>query len=277
MLRSAGVCKQWYSLPMAYELDSEMLQRLQSHYGAMADGELLELAAKPEDLTDAAREVMRGEMARRNLKVEVPESLPTGSRWRTQEEARELWPESSSLPSAILGSGPTLDSAQPEGGEVRPGESLLGRFHDAIEVGRACEFLEANEVRFRIEDVAKPRSGSGAYDSPPVALNLIVDKVDRELAMAILRREMGLFPLQEVDEADAPVDDGTVGILGSFGHRADAENVAQVLDKERIWHRIVANPEGTVENEDAFTLEVREVDLVPAGEVVEKAMGLPEE
>jgi len=261
---------------MAYELDSEMLQRLQSHYGAMADGELLELAAKPEDLTDAAREVMRGEMARRNLKVEAPEPFPTRSRWQAQEQEPESWPDPG-LPSAILGSGPTLDSAQPENSGVRAGESLLGRFHDAIEVGRACEFLEANEVGFRIEDVAKPRSGAGAYDSPPVALNLIVDKADRELAMAVLRREMGLFPLQEVDEADAPVDDGTVGILGSFGHRADAEDVAQILDKERIWHRIVADPEGTVEDENAFTLEVREVDLVRAGEVVEKAMGLAEE
>ena len=261
---------------MAYELDSEMLQRLQSHYGAMADGELLELAAKPEDLTDAAHEVLRGEMARRNLKPTSPEPPRTGSRWQIQEQVREAWPKEAS-PTAILGSGPTLDSAQPENSGVRAEESLLGRFHDAIEVGRACDFLEQNEVPFRIEDVAQPRSGLGAYDSPPVSLNLIVDKVYRQRAMAVLRREMGLFPLQEVEEADPPVDDGTVGVLGSFGHRQDAEDVAQMLDKERIWHRIVANPEGTVENEDAFTLEVKEVDLVRAGEVVERAMGLPEE
>jgi hypothetical protein len=262
---------------MAHELDSEMLQRLQSHYGEMADGELLQLAAKPEDLTDAAREVLRGELARRNLKAEAPEPLPTIShRWRTQEQAREIRPNES-IPTAILGSAPMLDSAQPEDSRVRPGESLLGRFHDAIEVGRACEFLEQHEVPFHIEDVAQPRSGSGAYDSPPVALNLIVEKAYRERAMAILRREMGLFPLQEVEEADEAVDDGTVGVLGSFGRRSDAEDVAQVLDKERIWHRIVADPDGTVENEDAFTLEVREVDLVRAGEVVEKAMGLPEQ
>jgi hypothetical protein len=263
---------------MAYELDSEMLLRLQSLYGGMADGELLDLAAKPEDLTDAAREVLRGEMARRNLKAEAPEPLPTASRqWRTQEQAREPRPNEG-IPTAILGSGPTLDSARPETSGVRAGESLLGRFHDAIEVGRACEFLEENEVPFHIEDVAQPRSGLRSFDSPPpVALNLIVDKAYRERAMAILRREMGLFPLQEVDEADAPVDDGTIGVLGSFGHRADAEDVAQILDKERIWHRIVADPEGTVEDENAFTLEVREVDLVRAGEVVEKAMGMPEE
>lgn len=262
---------------MAYELDSEMLQRLQSHYGAMADGELLALAAKPEDLTDAAREVLRGEMARRNLRAEQPEPLPSGSRWKIPERDSEIWP-SETIPSAILGSGPMLDSAQPQNsGGVSAGESLLGRFHDAIEVGRACDFLEQNEVPFRVEDVAQPRSGLGMYDAPPVSLNLIVEKAYRERAMAILRREMGLFPLQEVEEADAPVDDGTVGVLGSFGRRADAEAVAKVLEEAGVWHRIVADPEGTVENEDAFTLEVKEVDLVQAGEVVEKAMGLPEE
>lgn len=258
---------------MAYEHDSEMLQRLQSHYGAMADGELLELAAKPEDLTDAAREVMRGEMARRNLKVEPAEPLPLADRrWRTQEQAEGAWSQEAT-PSAILGSSPTLDMAQPEDSGVGPNDSLLGRFHDAIEVGRACDFLEQNEVPFRIRDVAKPRSGMGMYDSPPVALDLIVEKAYRGRAMAVLRREMGLFPLQEVDEADEVMDDGTVGVLGSFGRREDAEDVAQVLDKERIWHRIVADPEGTVENEDAFTLEVKEVDLMRAGEVVERAMG----
>jgi hypothetical protein len=40
----------------------------------------------------------------------------------------------------------------------------------------------------------------------------------------------------------------------------------------RIWHRISANPEGKVENEDCYTLVVREIDLVRAGDVVEKAM-----
>jgi hypothetical protein len=70
------------------------------------------------------------------------------------------------------------------------------------------------------------------------------------------------------------VDDGTESVLGSFGRRPDAEEVGRILEEAGVWHRIVADPEGSVENEDAFTLEVKEVDLVRAGEVVEKAMGL---
>jgi len=254
---------------MAFERESETLQRLQSHYGEMSDGELL--AVNPEDLTDMAAEVLRGERARRGLKPEAPPEASMGSRWAFQERAPEAWPKAA-MPAAILGSQPTLDMAQPENSGVGARETLLGSFHDAIEVGQACEFLEANEVPFRIEDVAKPRSGIGGYDSPPVALNLIVGKADRERAMAILRQKMGLFPLQEVEQADAAVDDGTVATLGDFGRREDADGVGQILDDARIWHRITANPEGTVENEDCYTLVVREIDLVRAGDVVGKAM-----
>jgi hypothetical protein len=92
----------------------------------------------------------------------------------------------------------------------------------------------------------------------------------------ILRENMGLFPLQEVEQADAVVDDGTISTLGVFGRREDADEVAQTLDDARVWHKVTANPEGSAEDENAWTLEVREVDLVRAGEVVEKAMGLAE-
>ena len=50
----------------------------------------------------------------------------------------------------------------------------------------------------------------------------------------------------------------------------------RALDNARIWHRIVADPEGTAENEDCYILEVREVDLVRAGDSIASAMKLPE-
>jgi hypothetical protein len=258
---------------MAMELDSEMLGRLQSQYGAMSDGELQELAAKPDDLTDMALEVLRGEMTRRNLKAAVDPALavPASSGW-PQDQVQGAWPESA-IPTGILGSAPTLDMAEPEDSGVAPGETLLGRFHDAIEVGHACQFLEQYEVEFRLMDMAKPRSGLRMYEAPPVALDLIVAKTDRERAMAVLRKEMGLFPLQEVEEADAEVDDGTLATLGDFGRREDADAVARILEDAGVWHRVSANAEGSAEDENAWTLEVKEVDLMKAGDVVEKAMG----
>jgi hypothetical protein len=241
----------------------------------MSDGELLEIAASPEDLTDVAQQVLRGEMSNRNLKLEPQQARPE-RRWASNAFAESSRAAATAAPTAILGSAPTLDAAPADDSSVGKDESLLGLFYDAIEVGRMCEFLEAAGVPFRIEDVSRPKSGLGMYDSPPVALNVIVAKSDRERAMAVLRKEMGLFPLQEVDEADAVVDDGTVSQVGYFGSRADADAVASALEGAHIWHRVVANEEGSAETEDAWMVEVREMDLMRAGDVVEKALGLAE-
>jgi hypothetical protein len=46
-------------------------QDVTNNYRQMSDGELLELAEKPEDLTDVAQQVLRDEMNRRRLKVET--------------------------------------------------------------------------------------------------------------------------------------------------------------------------------------------------------------
>ena len=242
---------------MAHELDTQgEWQRLYERYHAMSDGELLELAAGIDDLTDVAADVLRREMRDRRLEMEQPVALPAGIvpplRW---------W-------------NPGEDEAKNHGKTER-GVVTLMVFYDAIEAGRACEFLEEQEVGFEMKDVSQPSDGV-FYSSPPVALELLVDKADRQRAMAILRGKMGSFPLQEVAVADELVDDGSVGTVGTFATREDAEEVARVLDEARVWHRLVANPEGSVEDEDCFTLEVREIDLVRAGELVERAMNLPE-
>ena len=258
---------------MAYELDSHGWERLRALYAQMSDGELLEMATQPDELTDMAQQVLRGEMTSRRLNVDDSARAQPERRWASDAFSEVSRPASSPLPVGIVGMAPTLDSAPAEDSSVGAGETLLGLFYDAIEVGRMCEFLEAAGVPFRIEDVSKPKSGLGMYDSPPVALNVIVAKGDRERAMAVLRKEMGLFPLQEVAEADAVVDDGTVAAVGYFGRRQDAEEIARVLEQAGMWHRVSANPDGSAENEDAWLLEVREVDLARAGDVVEKALG----
>src|ERR1700676_4705769 len=54
-------------------------QDLTENYRQMSDGELLELAAKPEDLTDVARQVLRDEMRKRRLNESRPPDVPTRS------------------------------------------------------------------------------------------------------------------------------------------------------------------------------------------------------
>jgi hypothetical protein len=54
-------------------------QDLTDNYRRMGDGELLELAAKPEDLTDVAQQVLRDEMRLRKLSALAPEpATPSG-------------------------------------------------------------------------------------------------------------------------------------------------------------------------------------------------------
>ncbi len=227
---------------MAFELDSEMLRRLQDSYREMSDSELLGLATKPDELTDTAREVLRGEMASRNLQPE-----------------RE--PESTAPPAKALANG-----AVP-----------LMVFNDAIAAGEACDYLEEDGLEIDVRDVATAGSGGGSfYGGPPVALQVIVQSADLPRAQKILREKMGLFPLQEVEGTDEPEDDGTTAALGYFGHREDAEEVANALENAQVWHRIVANPDGTVETDDSYMVEVKEIDQARAVEIVEKAMGLPE-
>ena len=236
---------------MAHELDSQgQWQRLYGLYHAMSDEELLGLAEGIEDLTDEAGDVLRREMKDRRLQVEQPATQASAS-------ASKWW--------------------SPGADKLGQGEVALVIFHDAFAAGGACECLEHGGVAFQMRDVSSPRSGLRSFEGrPPVALELSVARVDRERAMAILRKKMGLFPLQEVAEADDLIDDGTLSILGAFGRREDAEDIARILDDARVWHRIVANPDGTVENDDCYTLEVREVDVTKAADVVEKAMEFPE-
>ena len=240
---------------MARELDSEMLRRLQEQYGEMADGELLELAAKPNELTDVALEVLRGEMTHRGIKLEGVVSRDD--------------------PFSETAGSPRL---KPEFGTRLPdGSVVLMTFNDAMAAGNACNCLEVENIEVHVRDISVKESGGGSfYGGAPVALEVIVPGTERARSVEILREKMGLFPLQEVETADEWVDDGTVSSLGYFSRREDAEEVAKILEDARMWHRIVANPDGTVEDENAYRVEVREIDLVGAVDIVGKAMGLAE-
>ena len=135
---------------MARELDSQALQRLQEYYGEMSDGELLGIAAQPDDLTEMAREVMRGEMTRRGLKLEDAPADPFSPMERDP------------LP-------------KPEFGTKLPnGMVVLTTFHDAIATGEACDCLEEAGIDVDVRDVSEKGGLGTMYGGPPVALQVIV-------------------------------------------------------------------------------------------------------
>src|SRR5437868_12163986 len=169
---------------MAYELDSEARERLRGLYSEMSDQELFDLAGKPEDLTETAREMLRAEFANRRLNFPVNE--PDG-------------PPSSAGHEYVPGY---------EVGRTLPdGSVALITFYDAIKTGEACDELEAEGIEVDVRDVSEKSTASGSfYGGPAVALQLIVSKQDRDRAVKVLREKMGLFPTQEVEESDPVVE-----------------------------------------------------------------------
>ena len=252
---------------MPYELDSEMRSRLIRYYQQVSDKELLDAAVKAEDLTPMAQEVVRAELSSRGLGnawVAPPEDGPASRPTPTEvpEPLRERWRDTL----------PKFQSAAPLG----RGKVSLITFYDAIEAGKACDSLDAAEISLEVKDLSQTDGRGSEWGGPPIALQLVVDERDRNRAMQLLREEMGLFPIENIAEPDAPEDDGTVATVGQFAKRSDAEDVARVLTEAKIWNRIRANPDGSAATEDAFLVEVREIDLVGAGELVERTLNLPE-
>jgi hypothetical protein len=233
---------------MARDLDSGVLRRLQESYGGMSDGELLALAGKPDDLTDLALEVLRGEMAQRRLEL-VEDAATHGASGRAGESM--------------------------EVKQVPAGSVPLITFNDAIAAGEACKLLEAEGMEIDVRDLSATAQGGSFYGGPPVALQIVVRGADERRAQETLRAKMGLFPLHLVEGDDAP-EEGALRVLGYFGRHEDAEEVGRILEEAGVWHQLAANPDGDRETEDAYGIEVKEVDQPRAVEIVDKAMGISE-
>jgi len=250
-------------------------RRLSELYREMSDEELLGLAERPGDLTEMAQGVLRNEMGNRRLQVEVAPA--TEARFGVAAGRFAEAGSSAGVEFYTRAQREPEMKPEPAAKGLAKGMVVLTTFHDAIAAGEAIGYLEAEGMEIEVRDVAKELGGGGSfYGGPPVALQIIVQQRELRRGMQILREKMGLFPVQEVEEADEAVDDGTTAVLGAFGHRSDAEDVVRVLEEAGIWNRIAANAEGKVEDEDCYTLEVKEVDLVRAGEMVEQKMNLPE-
>jgi hypothetical protein len=251
---------------MAYELDSQMREGLATHYREVSDKELLDAVARLDDLTPMAQEVVRAELESRGLERAWP-----GGSGASAGVASEEWAADP------FGVAQRETLAKPEFGKaMERGKIALVTLYDGIAAGEACDRLEDAGIDVEVQDLSETAGRGSGWGGQPTALQLIVSERDRDSAVKMLREKMGLFPVEEIAEPDAMVDDGTVATVGQFARRADAEDVARVLTEAKVWNRITENPEGSAETEDAFLVEVREVDLVGAGELVEKALELPE-
>lgn len=235
---------------------TEEMARLRGVYLGMGDAELMELREKIGDLTGNAREALAEELRERGL------DAPTSSFAGGEELGGEVGlPTAADLMPGYLGA-------------VAP-EMELRTFYDALEAGRACEFLDEAGIPFHVADMTQEEGGRGAAEGgPAVALRVTVPLTDFERAKAVLRKGMGLFPLQEVTTADEMVDDGTRTPVGYVATREDAEEIAGMLTVAGLRYWVVENAEGSEAEENRYAVEVREVDLFAAGEAIDKGLGV---
>ena len=236
---------------MAEEQANGELQRLRRLYEGMGDAELVALGEDARDLRPDAREALTSELRERGLDV------PTAKQEFMTEGEVGLPTAGDLMPSNLGATGPEIE---------------LCVFYDALAAGRACEFLEGAGIPFHVADLAQ-NSGLGTLEGgPAVVLRLTVPLSDVERAKAILRKRMGLFPLQEVEASDEMVDDGTRAVVGSFGTHGEAEKAAQALTEAGFENWVGENPEGSEAGEDRYSVEVREVDLFAAGDALDKGL-----
>lgn len=197
---------------MAWNDGQGEADRLGRMYGEMGDGELLTLYASMSDLTDAAQAALQREMASRRLEAPIEELEPVGEPRRG-------------------------DGSSAEDGETW---KLLHVFSQTFEAQHAFELMERAEIPFVVEDRTVDEKGE-LRPGPAVQLALLVEPVDWEAAVALLRRKAGLFPEAVVDPRGADHEEGDLEMF-PVGHFEDEEELAeagQMLQEAGIPFEVV--------------------------------------
>jgi hypothetical protein len=210
----------------------------------MGDGELLQLAAQSDDLTDEAREALAVVMRERGLSVlgdaseePQPETYP-GDRYLTASECA-IW-----------------------------------TFADALDASEAIRILNEAGIWHRMVDQTRT-TDEGLRSRVLVGLILVVQFTDTEAVVHLLREKMGLFPLDEVEGAAGSPLSGMEGTaLLSMFEREEALAVAEALGRAGIsyWWRDGRKETEELPDEDTVAIEVRGRDVREAQAVAEKRL-----
>jgi hypothetical protein len=197
--------------------------RLVKLYGEMSDEHVLDLFDDKDDLTDEARLVLTQELRRRGITAEPPPVQPIVE---TIEPEREQG-FGPGVPGIVPGGAAAMEQAlEPADATRDDGLARLISFYDGMQLSQACEILEDSDLEPSIEPIA-----GDALSGVPPRFEVWLDVGDIELAKALLRAKMGLFPLAEVDEDDAgeTEDDAVTGLVGVFESESEAEEAKQIL------------------------------------------------
>jgi hypothetical protein len=218
--------------------------RLEQLYGEMGDEHLLDLADNMDDLTDEGRMVLKAELRKRGILPEPSEPQPIMPEIEPQLETGFGAGVPGILPSGAAMMEQALEPAEPTA-DPKNGMSRLISFYDGLELSKACGFLEDAEI----EPVIEPIAGDALSGVPP-RFEVWLETGNLEVAKALLRAKMGLFPLAEVD-GDGFDGEPATGLVGVFETREEAYEVKALLvedgfeasvtedEDEGMWHVMV--------------------------------------
>ena len=237
-------------------MDAER-DRLERVYGEFGDGQLLALAEDQGNLTDAARAALMAELGKRGLQGEVapPHELEQGF--------------GPGIPGIFLGGASAVETALEPGGEIEGGWANLISFFDGHELSRACDALAAATIEPQVHAI----DGDAMIGVPP-RFEVWVAEADVTRAQALLRAQLGLFPLPEQPDTDE-IDDGTLVPMASIATRLEADEVMRILASEDVTARLRTPDYGSPQDGDqTYTVEVRPSQLDRALELVEARLGM---
>jgi hypothetical protein len=209
-------------------------QRLKELYAAYTDEELLELAADRDSLTDDAQAVLAREMDRRRLVPRQAEPEPSAP-----EPAGEM-------------------EIEPAAGSVE-----LITLWDMFSANTALGLLDQAEIEYQITG---KRIGGDVFQGSAQRISIHVASTDEAAAQALLRREMGLFPLQEVPDQPEEPDEAMFPLV-EVETQAEADQVLRLLREAGIEGH-VAPPGKDAEEGDWLRVEVRSIVYTEALQVM---------
>lgn len=142
-------------------------ERLNDSYSRLSDGELEKIAGEADELTDVAREVLRGEIARRGLKFELAE-YPAGDEMAVRQlvTLRKF----RDLPEALLAKG-SLESAGIECSLADDNMVRLDWFYSNA-IGGIKLLVNRDDLEAAEQVLTSPipenfeAEGAGAYEQP---------------------------------------------------------------------------------------------------------------
>ena len=214
---------------MDWNKEQRERERLRVMYGRMSDGELLLLHATVGDLTDAAQAALLSEMKGRGLEEAVP----------AEEEDDAI-----------------ADADSPED-EEEAGWRTLHVFQQTFEAQAAFRILEREGIEFAVEDRTLDENGE-PIAGPAIQLALLVETLDWERCVGLLRRDAGLFPEPVVDpRGEAGGLEEEMVAVGEFEEAEDVEAAGRVLEEAGIGFRAVKH-DG--EDWERTSVEVRSED-----------------